>query len=168
MNNLIAGAADWFDDRTGLVTAVKRFVDEDIPASSGWHQVFGSVALFLFLVQVFTGILLAFNYVPQPGASYFSLQAIINELTGGRIIRGLHHWGASVMVVVVVIHMIQAALWGPTKSPVKPLGSWESRCCCLCWVSASRAICCPGTIVPTGQPWSRFRFRPWLRERVNL
>ena len=49
MNSLIASAADWFDDRTGLVSAVKRFLDEDIPASSGWHQVFGSVALFLFV-----------------------------------------------------------------------------------------------------------------------
>ena len=61
MNNLIAGAADWFDDRTGLVTAVKRFLDEDIPASSGWHQVFGSIALFLFLLQVFTVALLLFQ-----------------------------------------------------------------------------------------------------------
>ena len=117
VNNPITGAVDWFDDRTGLVSAVKHFLDEDIPASSGWHQVFGSVALFLFLLQVFTGILLAFNYVPQPGASYFSLQAIINELTGGRIIRGLHHWGASMMVVVVVMHMIQVALWGAYKKP---------------------------------------------------
>ena len=117
MNSLAARAVDWFDDRTGLVSAVKHFLDEDIPASSGWHQVFGSVALFLFLLQVFTGILLAFNYVPQPGASYFSLQAIINELTGGRIIHGLHHWGASMMVVVVVMHMIQVALWGAYKKP---------------------------------------------------
>jgi len=113
----IGSVVAWFDDRTGLVTAIKHFLDEDIPASSGWHQVFGSIALFLFVVQVFTGILLAFNYVPQPGASYFSLQAIINELTGGRIIRGLHHWGSSMMVVVVVLHMIQVALWGAYKKP---------------------------------------------------
>jgi ubiquinol-cytochrome c reductase cytochrome b subunit len=98
MTALIGVAANWIDDRTGLLTAVKRFLDEDIPASSGWRQVFGSVALFLFMVQGFTGILLAFHYVPQPGSSYFSLQYIINELTGGRILRGLHHWGASAMV----------------------------------------------------------------------
>jgi len=109
--------AAWLDDRTGLLTAVNNFLDEEIPASSGWHQVFGSVALFLFLVQVFTGILLAFNYVPQPGSSYFSLQYIINDLTGGRIIRGLHHWAASMMVVVVVLHMIQVALWGAYRRP---------------------------------------------------
>ena len=117
MTALIGAAAGWIDDRTGLLTAVKRFLDEDIPASSGWRQVFGSVALFLFMLQGFTGILLAFHYVPQPGSSYFSLQYIINELTGGRILRGLHHWGASAMVVVVVLHMIQVALWGAYKKP---------------------------------------------------
>ena len=108
---------DGIDHRTGLETAVKNFLYEDIPASSGWRQVFGSVALFLFLVQVFTGILLTFNYAPQPGDAYFSLQYIINELTGGRLIRGLHHWGSSMMIVVVVLHMVQVALWGAYKKP---------------------------------------------------
>jgi quinol-cytochrome oxidoreductase complex cytochrome b subunit len=46
--------AEWADHRTGLETAVKNFLYENIPASSGWHQVFGSVAAFLFLVQAFT------------------------------------------------------------------------------------------------------------------
>ena len=54
--------ADWLEHRTGLESAVKSFLYEDIPASSGWHQVFGSVAVFLFLVQAFSGVLLAFNY----------------------------------------------------------------------------------------------------------
>ncbi len=106
MRGAIRTVLDWVDHRTGFETAVKNFLYEDIPASSGWHQVLGSVALFLFLVQVFTGILLAFNYAPQPGDAYYSLQYIISELTAGRIIRGLHHWGASMMVVVVVLHMV--------------------------------------------------------------
>ena len=64
-----------------------------------------------------TGILLALNYAPQPGAAYYSLQYIIEQLTAGRLIRGLHHWGASLMVVVVVLHMVQVALWGAYKKP---------------------------------------------------
>ena len=55
--------ATWADERTGLVTAARSLFNEEIPASAGWHQVFGSVALFCFLVQAFTGILLAFYYV---------------------------------------------------------------------------------------------------------
>src|SRR5579864_8645064 len=108
---------DWLEDRTGVEGAVKHFLYEDIPHSSGWHQVFGSVALFAFLTQVFTGILLALNYAPTPGEAYNSLRYIVTELTGGQMIRGLHHWGASLMIIVVVLHMVQVFLWGAYKKP---------------------------------------------------
>jgi ubiquinol-cytochrome c reductase cytochrome b subunit len=108
---------DWIDHRTGIQSAVRNFLYEDIPASSGWHQVFGSVAVFLFLTQAFTGALLAFNYAPTPGDAYNSLRYILTELTGGRLIRGLHHWGASMMIVTVVLHMVQVFLWGAYKKP---------------------------------------------------
>ena len=110
-------AINFLEHRTGVETAVRNFLYEDIPASSGWHQVFGSIAVFLFLIQAFTGILLAFNYAPTPGDAYNSLKYIITELTGGSLIRGLHHWGASTMIVVVVIHMTQVFLWGAYKKP---------------------------------------------------
>ena len=109
--------SEWLDHRTGVQTAVRQFLYEDIPASSGWRQVFGSVAVFLFLVQAFTGSLLAFNYAPTPGDAYNSLRYILTELTGGRLIRGLHHWGASMMIVVVVLHMVQVFLYGAYKKP---------------------------------------------------
>ena len=108
---------EWLDHRTGIQTAVRQFLYEEIPASSGWHQVFGSVAIFLFLTQAFTGILLAFNYAPTPGDSYNSLRYILTELTAGRLIRGLHHWGASMMIIAVVLHMVQVFLYGAYKKP---------------------------------------------------
>ena len=107
----------WADHRTGIETMVRNFLYEEIPASSGWHQVFGSVAVFLFMLQAFTGILLAFNYAPTPGDAYNSLRYIVTELTGGQIIHGLHHWGASMMIVVVVLHMLQVFLYGSYKRP---------------------------------------------------
>jgi len=107
----------WLDHRTGLETAVHNFLYENIPASSGWRQVFGSVALFLFLTQAFTGALLAFNYAPTPGDAYNSLRYILAEVTGGRLMRGLHHWGASMMIVIVVLHMTQVFLYGAYKKP---------------------------------------------------
>jgi ubiquinol-cytochrome c reductase cytochrome b subunit len=107
----------WLEHRTGLETAIRQFLYEEIPASSGWHQVFGSVAVFLFLTQAFTGALLAFNYAPTPGDAYNSLRYILTELTGGRLIRGLHHWGASMLIVVVVLHMVQVFLYGAYKKP---------------------------------------------------
>src|SRR6202166_4890536 len=109
--------AGWLAQRTGIETALRRTLYEEIPGSSGWRQVFGSVAAFLFLVQAFTGALLAFNYAPTPGDAYNSLRYILTELTGGRLIRGLHHWGASMIIVVVVLHMVQAFLYGAYKKP---------------------------------------------------
>src|SRR6266571_766545 len=108
---------EWVDHRTGLPTAIRNFLYEEIPASSGWRQVFGSVAVFLFLVQGFTGALLAFNYAPTPGDAYNSLRYILTELTAGRLMRGLHHWGASMMIAIVVLHMVQVFLWGAYKRP---------------------------------------------------
>jgi ubiquinol-cytochrome c reductase cytochrome b subunit len=108
---------DWLDHRTGIESAVKSFLYEEIPATTGWHQVFGSMALFCFMVQAFTGILLAFNYAPTPGDAYNSVRYIMTEVTGGRIIRGLHHWGASTMIVVVGLHLLQVFIWGAYKKP---------------------------------------------------
>ena len=113
MNKII----DWLEHRTGIETTIKNFLYEDIPASSGWHQIIGSMAVFSFLVQAFTGILLAVNYAPTPGESYLSLKYIMTELTGGKLIHGLHHWGATMMIVIVVLHMTQVFLYGAYKKP---------------------------------------------------
>jgi ubiquinol-cytochrome c reductase cytochrome b subunit len=111
-----------FDHRTGLHSALKTFLYEEIPASSGWHQVFGSVALFLMLIQFFTGAMLAFNFAPTPGDSYNSVRYILTEVTAGKLMRGLHHWGASMIIVIVVVHMVQVFLWGAYRKPRE--GTW--------------------------------------------
>ena len=108
---------DWVEHRTGLETAIKNFLYEDIPASSGWHQIIGSTAVFFFIIQVFTGGLLAFNYAPTPGDSYNSVKYIVTALTAGKLIRGLHHWGASMMLIIVVLHMLQVFIYGAYKKP---------------------------------------------------
>src|SRR5215472_7801800 len=118
-----------FDHRTGLHTALRKFLYEEIPQSSGWHQVFGSVALFLILIQFFTGAMLAFNYAPTTGEAYNSLRYILTEVTAGRLMRGLHHWGASMIIVVVVMHMVQVFLWGAYKKPRE--GTWMIGCVLL-------------------------------------
>ena len=117
MSRILQNTLDWVEQRTGLETKVRDFLFEDIPASAGWPQVFGSVALFLFFTQALTGILLALNYAPTPGEAYSSLTYIVREVTGGKMIRGLHHWGASLMIVVVVLHMLQVFLYGAYKKP---------------------------------------------------
>src|ERR1700719_3949926 len=126
---MVRSILNWLEDRTGVESAIKHFLYEDIPDSAGWHQVLGSVALFAFLTQAFTGILLAFNYAPTPGDAYDSLRYIVTELTAGKIIRGLHHWGASLMIIVVVLHMAQVFLWGAYKKPRE--ATWLVGCVLL-------------------------------------
>ena len=108
---------NWIEDRTGIGSLVQHFLNEDIPASSGWKHVLGSVALFAFLIQATTGVLLALNYAPTVGEAYASVKYILTELTGGSIIRSVHHWGASLMIIVVVLHMAQVFIWGAYKKP---------------------------------------------------
>lgn len=117
MQRIVSRIGGWIDDRTGFLTAFSHFLSEDIPISAGWPQIFGSIALFVFLVQVLTGILLAFDYAPTVGDAYTSLAYIVRDVAGGRMIRGLHHWGASVMVIVVFVHMAQVFIYGAFKKP---------------------------------------------------
>ncbi len=117
MRNKFVEFIEHLDHRTGLHSGLRKFLYEEIPGSSGWHQVFGSVALFLILIQFFTGAMLAFNYAPTPGDAYSSLRYILTEVTAGRLMRGLHHWGASMIIVIVGLHLIQVFLWGAYKKP---------------------------------------------------
>jgi ubiquinol-cytochrome c reductase cytochrome b subunit len=108
---------NWLENRTGIGAGIRNFLFEEIPASAGWPQVFGSIALFVILVQAATGILLALNFSASPGDAYDSVSYIVRDVAGGRVIRGLHHWGASAMVIVVALHAAQVFLYGAYKRP---------------------------------------------------
>lgn len=73
--------------------------------------------LFAFLVQAATGIVLSLNYAPSPADAYDSLRHIVMEVPAGRLLRALHHWGASLMIIVVVAHMVQTFVRGAYKKP---------------------------------------------------
>jgi len=82
-----------------------------------WFYTLGSATLFLAVNQAVTGILLTLYYVPTPDHAYDSVQYITTQITMGWLIRGLHHWGASAMVVVVVLHMLRVIFYGAYKYP---------------------------------------------------
>ena len=107
----------WIETRTGVVGFARRFGSKPIPASAGWPHVLGSVALFLFLMQALTGVLLSLNYSPSPAAAWNSVTYITSKVPEGNVIRGLHHWGSSAMIVVVVAHMTQVFLAGAYRKP---------------------------------------------------
>ena len=107
----------WIDDQTQLVTIIHHFLSEPLPRKVGWPHIFGSAALFMFLMQGATGILLMAYYSPSPDHAYETVQYVSYGLWFGRLVRGMHHWGASLMLIMVGLHMLQVYLWGAYKRP---------------------------------------------------
>ncbi|HEU5201534.1 MAG TPA: cytochrome b N-terminal domain-containing protein, partial [Nitrospira sp.] len=107
----------WLDSRLNLKPVERTLLDEPIPGGASWIYVFGSATLFLFLLQGLTGMFLAVYYAPTPDHAYDSIQFIEEQVTFGAFVRGLHHWGASAMVVAIGLHMLQTFLYGAYKPP---------------------------------------------------
>ncbi len=107
----------WLDSRLNLKPVQKTLLDEPIPGGASWIYVFGSATLFLFLTQAITGMFLAVYYAPTPDHAYDSVQFIMKDVLFGSFVRGLHHWGASAMVVMIGLHMLQTFLYGAYKPP---------------------------------------------------
>lgn len=105
------------EERTGVGKVWEAIFKRHMPARLGWAYTLGSATLFAFLVQGITGIFLAMYYSPSPDHAYDSILYIMNDVTFGSIIRGLHHWGASAMVVLVGLHLLRVFIMGAYKYP---------------------------------------------------
>src|ERR1700716_2571863 len=115
---LIQKIGEWFDLRLQLGTPIRDAAEHPVPReTASWFYVFGSAALTCFMLQVATGVLLAFFYVPAAGDAWNSLQTLNHGVSLGWFIRALHGWGSNFMVAVVLIHMVQVFLFGAYKFP---------------------------------------------------
>ena len=108
---------NWLDERLHLREGFKELLDEPLPEGVGWTHVFGSISLFLFVLQAATGIFLSMFYAPTPEAAHLSVSYVQNELFLGSFIRGLHHWGSSFFVVFTVIHLLRTFIYSAYKYP---------------------------------------------------
>lgn len=109
---------EWFDQRLQLAGAIREATEHPVPReSASWWYVFGSAALTIFILQVFTGIMLALIYVPSAAEAWNSLQFLNHGVTLGWFLRAVHGWGSNFMVAVVLIHMCQVFLFGAYKFP---------------------------------------------------
>ena len=108
---------DWLDSRTGFRAGLSHLLDEPLPAGVGWWFVTGSMLLFLLGVQLLTGVILTMFYVPAPDHAHASVVYIMDTLPFGRILRGLHFFGASFIVVAAIIHMLRVVAFGAYKKP---------------------------------------------------
>jgi ubiquinol-cytochrome c reductase cytochrome b subunit len=110
-------AFDWLDQRTGYKKLVHEALFENVPGGARWRYVWGSTLVFCFTIQVITGIALWFAYSPSSQTAWESVYFIQYELWGGWFLRGLHHYTAHAMTVLLVVHLMQVVIDGAYKAP---------------------------------------------------
>lgn len=116
----MSSIASWLDRRTGAHAALRHFLDRNVPDRLTWWHTLGSATFTVFLVQVVTGVVLATYYAPSPDHAYDSVRFIQEHVVSGSLLRGIHHWGASAMVVLVMAHMVRVFSMGAYKYPREP------------------------------------------------
>jgi quinol-cytochrome oxidoreductase complex cytochrome b subunit len=113
---MVARLSEWVNERVGYRAVWDAIFLRKLPEVN-WLYTLGSATLFVAVNQIVTGILLTIYYVPTPDHAYDSVQYITSQVPAGWIIRGLHHWGASAMVVLTVLHMLRVIYYGAYKFP---------------------------------------------------
>jgi quinol-cytochrome oxidoreductase complex cytochrome b subunit len=108
----------WLDERLGLGAIREFLAHKSVPAHSAtvWYY-FGGITLFLFMIQVATGILLLLYYRPTPGEAYESVQFIMTRVEFGWLIRSIHSWAANLMVLAAFIHMFSVVFLHAYRRP---------------------------------------------------
>lgn len=108
---------DWINHRIGLQDLVQHALYESIPGGARFRYVTGSVLVFCFATQAITGIFLWMAYSPSSQTAYESTYYIQHEMAGGWLVRGIHHFTAQAMVVVMALHMLQVVWDGAYRAP---------------------------------------------------
>src|SRR5262245_5486024 len=131
----------WIDDRLHVCKLHASTAGHCVPASAeSWFYVFGSGTLLCFILQIATGICLAFVYVPSANEAYTSLEYLNYKQHLGWFIRGMHNWGSNFMVGIMLLHMTQVFLFGAYKYPRE-----------LTWISGVVLLLCTLGMAFTGQ-----------------
>jgi quinol-cytochrome oxidoreductase complex cytochrome b subunit len=109
---------DWIDERTSLSGGVRWLLFRKVPRGINWAYTLGSATLFAFLNQAITGVFLAMYYEPGVnGGAYESIRNINDNVFLGQFVHGMHKWGASVMVILIFLHMARVFFFGAYKYP---------------------------------------------------
>jgi quinol-cytochrome oxidoreductase complex cytochrome b subunit len=120
---------DWLDTRTGIRGVLREALDEPLPGGASWFYVFGSGLLFLFLSQFLTGIFLALNYSPTADYAHVSVDYIMKVVNAGSFLHSIHGYGASAVIIVLLMHLMQTFTFGAYKGRRELL--WIAGCVLL-------------------------------------
>src|SRR5579864_2552907 len=138
---MLRSVALWLEDRLHIAKLFQSTAGHKVPPSTNsWFYVFGSGTLLCFVLQIITGTLLAFVYVPSASQAWTSLQYLNNEQFLGWFLRAVHNWGSIFMVGIMTLHLVQTFLFGAYKYPRE-----------LTWVSGCVLFLCTLGMAFTGQ-----------------
>jgi menaquinol-cytochrome c reductase cytochrome b subunit len=117
-----AAVVEWFDRRFPFTESVDEAMYQRVPNyANAFYYCFGGMVFILIAFQLLTGIFLAFYYVPDaagnPAPAFQSVQAIMNTVYLGWLVRGVHFWSANLLVVVIVLHMARVFWTGSYRAP---------------------------------------------------
>jgi menaquinol-cytochrome c reductase cytochrome b subunit len=112
-----ADLVGWVDERMGATGFLTGMLFRHVPKGTNWFYTLGSATLFAFVVQAVTGVFLAMYYTPSATEAYASITHLTNDVFLGEFVRGMHKWGATVMIILIFLHMGRTFFFGAYKYP---------------------------------------------------
>ena len=112
-----ASVVGWLDERSGMSPFIRGAAYRKVPKGTNWFYTLGSATLFAFVSQAVTGVFLAMYYEPDVSRAYDSAAYITNEVFLGELVRGMHKWGSTVVIILIFLHMARTFVFGAYKYP---------------------------------------------------
>ncbi|PSL50511.1 menaquinol-cytochrome c reductase cytochrome b subunit [Salsuginibacillus halophilus] len=115
---------DWVDERMDITPLWRDIADHEVPEHvnpahhfSAFIYCFGGLTFFVTVIQILSGMFLTMYYVPDIINAYESVYYLQSEVAFGAIVRAMHHWGASVVIVMMFLHTLRVFFTGAYKKP---------------------------------------------------
>ncbi|MCB5933808.1 cytochrome b6 [Caldibacillus thermoamylovorans] len=115
---------DWIDERLDITPLWRDVADHEVPEHvnpahhfSAFVYCFGGLTFFVVVIQVLSGMFLSMYYVPDIERAWESVYYLQNQVAFGQIVRGMHHWGASIVIVMMFLHTLRVFFQGAYKNP---------------------------------------------------
>ncbi|KHE67331.1 menaquinol-cytochrome c reductase cytochrome b subunit [Halobacillus sp. BBL2006] len=115
---------DWVDERVDITPLWRDIADHEVPEHvnpahhfSAFVYCFGGLTFFITVIQILSGMFLTMYYVPDIENAWKSVYYLQREVAYGQIVRGMHHWGASLVIVMLFLHTLRVFFQGAYKKP---------------------------------------------------
>nr|AYQ93424.1 cytochrome b6 [Lepocinclis tripteris] len=140
---------DWFEERLEIQSIADDISSKYVPPHVNIFYCLGGITFTCFIIQVATGFAMTFYYRPTVTEAFMSVQYIMNEVNFGWLIRSVHRWSASMMVLMMILHVCRVYLTGGFKKPRE-----------LTWVTGILLACLTVSFGVTGYslPWDQIGY----------